>query len=150
MKFVPFFLLNTYLFWTYYQYFFFKKSISNFQDEAKAEREVVETLQKALQYCDMETPGPRQPIYQYRVACIHQRLASLYHNSYRNMAADNPRRKNILQLCKLHYERASKLLQFLEQHMDLLKSTLERVALSELLSKSTYETFFKQPNTYIL
>lgn len=54
------------------------------------------------------------------------------------MASDNPRRKNILQLCKLHYERACKLLKFLEQHNELLKSMLERVALSELLSKSKY------------
>lgn len=106
------------------------------QDESKAEREVVETLQKALQYCDMETPGPRQPIYQYRVACIHQRLASLYHNSYRKMPPDNPRRKNILQLCRLHYEKSCKLFKFLEQHLDLLKSMLERIALAEYLSKS--------------
>lgn len=105
----------------------------------------METLQKALQYCDMETPGPRQPIYQYRVACIHQRLASLYHNSYRKMGQDNPRRKNILQLCKLHYERACRLFKFLEQHLDLLKSVLERVALSELLSKSKYYTTIFSP-----
>ncbi|KDR07710.1 Erythroid differentiation-related factor 1 [Zootermopsis nevadensis] len=49
----------------------------------EAEREVVEYLMRALKYCDLDTPGPRQPVYQFRAATIHHRLASLYHKSYR-------------------------------------------------------------------
>jgi hypothetical protein len=53
------------------------------QTQEEAEREVAEYLMKALKYCDVDTPGLRQPIYQFRAASIHHRLASLYHKSYR-------------------------------------------------------------------
>jgi hypothetical protein len=53
------------------------------QSQEEAEREVAEFLMKALKYCDLDTPGPHQPIYQFRAATIHHRLASLYHKSYR-------------------------------------------------------------------
>jgi hypothetical protein len=39
---------------------------------------------KALKYCDVDGPTLKQPSYQYRAATIHYRLASLYHNAFRN------------------------------------------------------------------
>lgn len=53
------------------------------KNKEEAEREVTETLHKALKYCDVDTPGSRQPVYQYRSAMIHHRLASLYHKCFR-------------------------------------------------------------------
>ena len=53
------------------------------KNKEETEREIIETLHKALKYCDVDTPGSRQPVYQYRSAMIHHRLASLYHKSYR-------------------------------------------------------------------
>lgn len=47
------------------------------------EREVAELLMKALKYCDITTPTHRLPLYQYRAAKLHHRLASLYHKLYR-------------------------------------------------------------------
>lgn len=47
------------------------------------EKEVAEHLQKALQSCDLTTSSARQPMYQFRAASIHHRLASLYHKSLR-------------------------------------------------------------------
>lgn len=52
------------------------KNKYNFQIEEELEREVVELFQKALKYCDMESPGPRQPIYQLRAATINHRLVT--------------------------------------------------------------------------
>lgn len=56
---------------------------SSTKSKEEAEREVTETLHKALKYCDVDTPSSRQLVYQFRSAMIHHRLASLYHNSCR-------------------------------------------------------------------
>ena len=91
---------------------------------------------KALKYCDLETPGPKQPVYQFRAASIHHRLASLYHKSYRSLSSDEPRRKNTLVLSRLHYEKASRLLLQLEHCSEFLRVQMERVALAEYQAQS--------------
>ena len=48
------------------------------------EREVTESMMKSLKYCDLQTESARQPLYQYRAATIHHRLASMYHSCFRN------------------------------------------------------------------
>lgn len=50
----------------------------------QVEREVTEAMMKSLRYCDLQTESARQPLYQYRAATIHHRLASMYHSCYRN------------------------------------------------------------------
>lgn len=97
------------------------------------EREVVDTLQKALKHCDVDTPGPRQPVYQFRAATIQHRLASFYHHVYREFEsdADNTKKRNSLQLSKLYYDKAAKLLLSLEQSTEYLTVQMERVALTE-------------------
>ncbi|XP_076164566.1 erythroid differentiation-related factor 1 [Ptiloglossa arizonensis] len=107
--------------------------ITGCKTEEELEREVVDILQKALKHCDTETPGPRQPVYQFRTATIQHRLASLYHRVYREHQpdADNVKRKTSLQLCKLYYEKAAKLLLVLEQSTEFLTVQMERVALAE-------------------
>ncbi|KAK6638651.1 hypothetical protein RUM43_006918 [Polyplax serrata] len=102
------------------------------KNKEEAERELTETLHKALKYCDVDTPGSRQPVYQYRSAMIHHRLASLYHKCYRTRLEDDAKRKKLCQLCKLHYEKSTKLLLQLENSSEYLRVQLERVALTEL------------------
>lgn len=109
---------------------------SNIKNQEEAEREVAEFLMKALKYCDLDTPGPHQPIYQFRAATIHHRLASLYHKSYRTLPADDARRKNMLLLSRLHYEKASSLMLQLEHPLEFLRVQLERVALSEFQAQN--------------
>ncbi|KAF7997417.1 hypothetical protein HCN44_005988 [Aphidius gifuensis] len=107
--------------------------------EDELEKEVVEIFQKALKHCDTENPGPRQPVYQFRAATIQHRLASLYHRVYRELDTDtdNIKRKTSLQLCKLYYEKASKLMFSLEQPIEYLTIQLERVALAEQQAQTT-------------
>lgn len=118
------------------------------------QREVVDVLQKALKHCDMETSGPRQPIYQFRAATIQHRLASLYHRVYREFEpdTDNVKRKTSLQLCKLYYEKAAKLLLALEQITEFLTVQMERVALTEHQARcmfTYYSSFINfSPRTY--
>lgn len=99
-------------------------------------------LHKALKYCDVDSPGVRQPIYQFRSAMIHHRLASLYHKSYRTSTEEESRRKKIVQLSKLHYEKSAKLLLLLEHPAEFLRVQLERVALLEFQAESK---FFRVP-----
>lgn len=91
---------------------------------------------KALKYCDVDTPGLHQPIYQFRAATIHHRLASLYHKSYRTLPADDARHKNMLMLSRLHYEKSSRLMLQLERPLEFLRVQMERVALSEFQAQN--------------
>lgn len=110
------------------------------QSQEELEREVVDALQKALKYCDIDTPGPRQPIYQFRAAAIQHRLAALYHRVYREIESDtdNNKKKTSLQLCKLYYDKAAKLMLSLEQSTEYLTVQMERVALAEYQACSTF------------
>ncbi|XP_063231536.1 erythroid differentiation-related factor 1 isoform X2 [Bacillus rossius redtenbacheri] len=101
------------------------------------ERDVVDLFTKTLKYCDVDTPGPTQPVYQFREATVHARLASLYHKSFRSVDADDPKRKNLVQLSKLHYEKAARLMSHLEQVPEFLRVQMERVALAEFQAEST-------------
>jgi hypothetical protein len=110
------------------------------QNDEELEREIVEIFHKALKYCDIETHSPRQPIYQFRAATIQHRLASLYHKAYRKLDhdIDNVKRKNSLQIAKLYYEKAAKLLLTLEQTTEFLTVQMERVALREFQAQSKF------------
>nr|CAD7585938.1 unnamed protein product [Timema genevievae] len=99
----------------------------------EAEREVVELFMKALKFCDMDTMSPRQLVYQFRAAKIHHCLGSLYHKTFRVLDLDDSRRKNVLQLTRLHYDKSSLLLARLEETQEFLTVQLERVALQEFL-----------------
>uniref|UniRef100_A0A8D9EM91 Erythroid differentiation-related factor 1 n=1 Tax=Cacopsylla melanoneura TaxID=428564 RepID=A0A8D9EM91_9HEMI len=100
------------------------------------EREVVDLLQKALKYCDIETASTRQVVYQYRAAIIHHRLASLYHNSCRQLDSSDTKRK----LALFHYEKSVRLLTKLENTSDLLRVQLERIALAEFTGERANST----------
>lgn len=59
----------------------FRQSVFVF---CQIEREVTDAMIKSLKYCDLQTESARQPLYQYRAATIHHRLASMYHSCFRN------------------------------------------------------------------
>lgn len=102
----------------------------NTQSPEEVEQEVVEMLQKALKICDQENNGPRQVLYLFRAALIHHRIASYYHFSFRSTAEEH-RRKTVLQLCKLHYEKAVKIFESLNEPQEYLQIQMERIALQE-------------------
>ncbi|KAK8396959.1 hypothetical protein O3P69_005150 [Scylla paramamosain] len=91
-------------------------------------REVVELFTKALKYCDVKTPGARQPLYQYRAAVVYMRLASIYHNSVRQGQGDM---KNIRHLAELNYKKAAALFLLLDNPIDILKVQLDQAVLIE-------------------
>ncbi|KAI3362723.1 hypothetical protein L3Q82_001787 [Scortum barcoo] len=74
--------------------------------QEQIEREVTEAMMKSLKYCDLQTESARQPLYQYRAATIHHRLASMYHSCFRNQVGDEHLRKQHRSLAELHYSKA--------------------------------------------
>ncbi|XP_068184014.1 erythroid differentiation-related factor 1 [Antennarius striatus] len=100
--------------------------------QEQIEREVTEAMMKSLKYCDLHTESARQPLYQYRAATIHHRLASMYHSCFRNQVGDEHLRKQHRSLAELHYSKAVCLfLSLKDSPCELLRTLLERVAFAE-------------------
>ncbi|XP_056291359.1 erythroid differentiation-related factor 1 [Pseudoliparis swirei] len=100
--------------------------------QEQIEREVTEAMMKSLKYCDLQTESARQPLYQYRAATIHHRLASMYHSCFRNQVGDEHSRKQHRSLAELHYGKAVALfLSLKDAPCELLRTLLERVAFAE-------------------
>ncbi|MGH0123907.1 UNVERIFIED_CONTAM: hypothetical protein FKN15_046760 [Acipenser sinensis] len=100
--------------------------------QEQIEREVTEAMMKSLKYCDLHTESARQPLFQYRAATIHHRLASMYHSCFRNQVGDEHLRKQHRGLAELHYNKAVKLFKILrDAPCELLRAQLERVAFAE-------------------
>ncbi|KAK7080720.1 Erythroid differentiation-related factor 1 [Halocaridina rubra] len=105
-------------------------------------REVVDMLSKALKHCDVKAAGARQPLYQYRAAVIHMRLASIYHNAVRSGESDV---KNMRRLAELNYGKAAVLFLQLENPIDILKVQMDRAVLVEdqIQGTSSQQTLIK-------
>ncbi|EEZ97828.2 Erythroid differentiation-related factor 1-like Protein [Tribolium castaneum] len=101
--------------------------------KAEAEKEVIEVLQKALLYCDFDEANPKYPLYQYRAAMIHYRIGCLYHSHIWTAESDSTNRKNIIQLAKINYEKASKYYLLASDAISYFTSQMQRVALFEYL-----------------
>ncbi|XP_018605126.1 erythroid differentiation-related factor 1 isoform X3 [Scleropages formosus] len=100
--------------------------------QEQIEREVTDAMMKSLKYCDLQTESARQPLYQYRAATIHHRLASMYHSCFRNQVGDEHLRKQHRTLADLHYSKAVQLfLSLRDAPCELLRTQLERVAFAE-------------------
>ncbi|XP_036402588.1 erythroid differentiation-related factor 1 isoform X2 [Megalops cyprinoides] len=100
--------------------------------QEQIEREVTDAMMKSLKYCDLQTESARQPLYQYRAATIHHRLASMYHSCFRNQVGDEQLRKQHRSLAELHYSKAVRLfLSLKDTPCELLRAQLERVAFAE-------------------
>ncbi|XP_023016253.2 erythroid differentiation-related factor 1 [Leptinotarsa decemlineata] len=110
---------------------------SSYLNKSEAEKEVIETLQKALQYCDFDENNPKYPLYQYRAALIHYRIGSLYHSHIWSTPNDSSNRKNIIQLAKINYEKAAKLYFQSSDPVNYFTTQMQRFALSEYLAETT-------------
>lgn len=100
--------------------------------QIEVEREVSDLMNKALRYCESGITGANQHVRQYRVASIHHRLGSLYHNSCRCLVGDETRRRQQRNLAEKHYLKSATSFALLENAAEFLRVQLERVALMEL------------------
>jgi hypothetical protein len=114
------------------------------QTKAEAEKQVIEILQKGLQYCDFDEENPKFPLYQYRAAMIHYRIGCLYHSHIWMADSDSANRKNVIQLAKINYEKASRYYFLALDVISYFTSQMQRIALCEYLADSTYNIIIIQ------
>ena len=113
-------------------------NLHEFQSKSEAEKEIVEILQKALSYCDLNKDNSKHLLYQFRAATIHYRLASIYHSHIWNDTCTDLNRKATIQLARLNYEKSAK---FYLESADVLKyltAQMQRVALGEYIAECKY------------
>ncbi|KAG5878620.1 hypothetical protein JTB14_019523 [Gonioctena quinquepunctata] len=110
---------------------------SSYLNKSEAEKEVIETLQKALQYCDFDENNPKYPLYLYRAAVIHFRIGSLYHSHIWSTPNDAANRRTIIQLAKINYEKAARLYYQSSDAFNYFTAQMQRFALSEYLSETS-------------
>lgn len=91
------------------------------------ENEVAILFDSSMKYCREESS---QPVYQFRIATINHRLASLLHNTVRGDCSEH-KKKHLRQLSEKHYMKALKSYQQMECHIEFLRAQLEYVALLE-------------------
>ncbi|XP_022917617.1 erythroid differentiation-related factor 1 [Onthophagus taurus] len=109
----------------------------------EAEREVIETLQKALLYCDLDKDNSKYPLYLYRAANIHYRIASLYHSQLWSTQSCDTSRKNAIQLAKINYEKCSKFYKASGDADQFLTAQMQLVSLMEFLAETTTAAYPK-------
>ncbi|XP_053407087.1 erythroid differentiation-related factor 1-like isoform X2 [Mercenaria mercenaria] len=99
-------------------------------NKEEIENEVTNLMDCSLKYCREDSSFASQPMYQFRIACINHRLASLFHNTIRGNCSEQKKR-HLRQLSEKHYIQALKLYQQMECHMEFLRAQLEYIALLE-------------------
>ncbi|XP_017769509.1 PREDICTED: erythroid differentiation-related factor 1 [Nicrophorus vespilloides] len=102
----------------------------------KSEKEVLETLSKALNSCDLDESNPKFPLYQYRAATIYYRYAGIYHKNMFNEENDG-HRKTLAHLSKLNYQKASELYLQSMDPINYLTSQMQLFALNEYIADNT-------------
>ncbi|KAI1282159.1 Erythroid differentiation-related factor 1 [Halotydeus destructor] len=111
------------------------------------EKDIVTFMKRAQDLCEkfiQDKTGPkvqgedhRLVLYRYRLASIRQRLGSLYHHGFRNMADGDARRRQVFTVADDHYSAAQDIYgSLVTADKELLESILERVGLHEHLLNS--------------
>uniref|UniRef100_T1JH48 Ig-like domain-containing protein n=1 Tax=Strigamia maritima TaxID=126957 RepID=T1JH48_STRMM len=104
------------------------------KSQEDVETEVASLLNRALAQCNLDGSSSTLPLYQYRAATIHHRLASLYHHAVRNQMVENSQKQKQLRLlAEGHYNKSSELFSILEHPTDYLRVQLEQIGMHEYL-----------------
>lgn len=97
------------------------------------EQEIIELLLGSLKLCDTETSGPRQIMYQIRSGLIYHNLGNIYCRAYWSETSNDVRKKKLLQLCRLYYEKGSKMFESIEAPLEFLAIQIDRIELQTIL-----------------
>lgn len=97
------------------------------------EQEVIDLLMGALKLCDTDATNPRQFMYTIRSGLIYHHLGSIYCRSLKTETASDLRKKKLLQLCRLYYEKGAKVFESIEAPAEYLAIQNERIDLQDYL-----------------
>lgn len=99
----------------------------------ETEQEIIDLLLGTLKLCDIETVGPRQIMYQIRSGLIYHQLGNIYCRSYWMETANDVRKKKLLQLCRLYFEKGCKIFESIEAPLEFLAIQIDRCELQNIL-----------------
>lgn len=110
-----------------------------FQTE-EIEQEIIELLMQALKYCDTETPGTRQIMYVIRSGLIYHHLGNIYYRAFKQENdTTNVRKKKLLQLCRLYFEKGAKIFEGIEAPTEFLAVQVDRLDLQNCLFEGAFD-----------
>lgn len=87
----------------------------------------------SLKICDTQTRGPRQIMYIIRSGLIYHCLGNIYNKSYKDPDISNTRKKKLLNLCRLYYEKGVKVFQGIDAGYEYMALQNDRLELQNLL-----------------
>ncbi|KAL1490907.1 hypothetical protein ABEB36_011582 [Hypothenemus hampei] len=105
--------------------------------KTEAEKRVLEALQNALDHCDLDESNTKFPLYQYRAAMLHFRIASLWHGHVWDTHCTDVNKKHAVQLAQIHYEKSAKLFLQAGDALNYFTCQMQKVALVEFLVESS-------------
>lgn len=88
----------------------------------------------SLKLCDTETMGPRQIMYTIRSGLIYHKLGIIYCRQYQICnSSNNNRKKKLLNLCRLYYEKSVKVFQSIEAPIEFFEVQNDRLQFQNAL-----------------
>lgn len=110
-----------------------KISLHSFSQDDKIEQEIVDLFMGSLKLCDTQTRNTRQILYVVRTGLIYQCLGNIYTQAYKSSGRGNGRRKKLVTLCHLYYEKSVKTFNNVDAFVDLLGVQVDRLELQNIL-----------------
>ncbi|XP_031630879.1 erythroid differentiation-related factor 1 [Contarinia nasturtii] len=98
--------------------------------------EIIETLMGSLKLCDTQACNSRQQIYMIRTGQIYANLANIYAEEYK--CADNARRKKLINLCNLYYEKSVKVFKNIDAFAEFLEVQINRMEFQNTLFEGSH------------
>lgn len=102
------------------------------------DQEIIELLLGSLKLCDTETPGSKQMIYTIRSGLIYHKMGNIYSRQYRTNNSNNSRKKKLLQLCRLYYEKSIKVFQSIEAPIEFTEVQVDRLKFQNTLFEGMF------------
>lgn len=103
------------------------------------EQEIIDLLMGTIKLCDIDTLNARQILYAFRVGIVYQKLAKIYMHSYKR-AKNDARKKQLLHLCRMYYEKSAKTFEKLGEAKEYLETQLCHLDLQDDLCDGMYNS----------
>lgn len=87
----------------------------------------------SLKLCDTQTRSTRQIMYIIRSGLIYHCLGNIYHRSYKIQGVSNTRKKKLLNLCRLYYEKSVKVFQSIDAAYEFMAVQNDRLEFQSIL-----------------
>lgn len=97
------------------------------------DQEIIDLLMGSLKLCDTESMGPRQIMYTIRSGLIYHKLGIIYSRQYQTCNNSNNRKKKLLNLCRLYYEKSVKVFQCIEAPIEFIEVQNDRLKFQHAL-----------------